>query len=91
MQNVTILLLATPLVVVCAALAAPNGGYIQGTVKLAKSITSWEKVVVVICAETDPTCDKPTAVSNPTLPSRRHEVRLTHHLGCQPGNTLFTL
>jgi hypothetical protein len=73
MKRVTPFLIAALLGVVCTVLAGPNGGYIQGKVTLAKSVTSWEKVVVVICAEADPTCDKPTAVIKltPAFPKAR--------------------
>ena len=47
------------------ALAGSNGGYISGTVNLPKSVANWEHVIVLVCAESNPMCDKPVAVVKP--------------------------
>ena len=47
------------------ALAGPSGGYISGTVNLPKSVTAWDKVIVLVCAESNPMCDQPVSVFKP--------------------------
>jgi uncharacterized protein (DUF2141 family) len=59
--------------ILSAAIAGSNGGYISGTVKLPKSVTNWQKVIVLVCAEADEMCAKPVAVikAKPALSSAR--------------------
>jgi uncharacterized protein (DUF2141 family) len=61
--------IVAPLIALFAVLgfahAGSNGGYISGTVMLAKSIKSWDTVMVLVCNQSDEMCVKPAAVFKP--------------------------